>query len=279
MESGFAPSGIYIPAIPTKNRTVPDTHPKSLATMFSSIKVLPTPPPIFYIIALVAFASLTMARYIRPQPKRNTIPQPISTAQSIAQYISRKTSLSHPNPPHNPESSGPLLPLLPLRQATIPSLDTTYTTHLTSTDMQASLSTHIHSLASLHPRSTYLGHPTFSIPSSPSLYGRHKRPSHTLYLGLICHLDPPTGILSVRLHPSDIHNVVHAGWGRPTTSPDEATLPTARDEHDLAVQQQILNAAVGYVCKGAVEEGEEDILQEGTDNLIRPQWLLPRYML
>jgi hypothetical protein len=242
--------------------------------MSPTTTLLSNPSLMLYIIALLAFASLTMSQFTNRQSKPRNSPPSTSIAQTIARYVSRKTSLSPRLPHHQILSSSPLLPRLPSRQPTLPGFDD----KATLIDMRAVLHTHIHTLATTYSRSTYLGYSTYATPSTPSLYGRHKRLTSTLYLGLICRLNPTSGSLSVRLHPEDATTVVLVGWGQLAGSRDEVIIPAARDEHDLAVQMQILQAAVGYICKGEVEEGE-DMQSDGEESVVRPQWLLPRYVL
>lgn len=242
--------------------------------MVPTTTLLSSPSLIFYIIALIALASLTMSQYTGRQSKTRASPSSTSLAQIIARYVSRKTSLSPRLPHHDTLSSAPLLPRLPPRQPTLPGFDD----KLTSIDMHAALHTHIHTLASTYSRSTYLGYTTYTTPSAPSLYGRHKRLTSTVYLGPICQIDPTTSSLCVRLHAEDIDNVAKSGWGQLADSRDEVVIAATRDEHDLEVQMQIIQAAIGYVCKGEVEEGEENRV-DVEDSVPRPQWLLPRYVL
>jgi hypothetical protein len=245
--------------------------------MFLTTALLPNLSTIFYIIALVAFASLTMSLN-RHQSQTRRISPFTSITQTIARYVQRRTSLSPTIARYQADSFSPSLAPLPRRQTTHPGLDSKHITQLTSIDIQAALSNHIHSLASTYSRSTYLGYSTFATPSAPALYGRHKRFTDTLYLGMICHIDPTTGSISVRLHADDINTVVQAEWGKLSSSADEVSMLAARDEHDLDIQKQILRAAIGHVCKDAGEE-EQDIPSEGENDVKRPQWLLPRYAL
>lgn len=246
--------------------------------MFSTTALLPNLSIIFYIIALAAFASLTMSAFTGHQFQTRRISPSTSITQTIARYVSRKTSLSPTIARYQADSFGPSLATLPHRQTTHPGLDSKHTAQLTSIDMQAALSNHIHSLASTYSRSTYLGYSAFATPSAPALYGRHKRFTDTIYLGMICHVDPTTGSISVRLHADDVNTVVRAEWGKLASSADEVIMLAARDEDDLDIQKQILHAAIGHVCKDEEEEGQ-DTLSEGENNVIRPQWLLPRYVL
>jgi hypothetical protein len=149
---------------------------------------------------------------------------------------------------------------------------------------RTALTTHINNLTTLHPSTLYLGHTTFSHPSTPTLYGRRQKhfPCHTTYLGQICHLSPLTNRLSVRLDPTDIDTVVQAGWGHMSApnSSETILLHAPRNEHDLTILKQILQAAVGYVCStGEIEKGNDEILWEESERWERPEWLLPRYAL
>jgi hypothetical protein len=232
----------------------------------------------------------------RRQYESCNVPYPSSITKILTRYISRKLSPSPRNTSHDhPESSGPLLLPLPPRQPTELTLTKTFTTHLPPFIPQTALTTHIHALATLHPCTLYLGHTTFSHPSTPTLYGRrqHKHlPSHShshshttttyTYLGRICHLSPTTSRLSVTLHPDDIDAVIQAGWGQRTNAPDETLLRAPINEHDLTILKKILDAAIGYVCSTGeveVEKGNDEILWEESEVLRRPEWLLPRYPL
>jgi hypothetical protein len=226
-------------------------------------------------LTLVAFAIFTMSlltAHITLQ--RKTTPSSTITG-TVIHYLTRSNT-----PRHLSQSSGPLLAALQRRQPTLPNFSSTDSARLTRIDTATTLAAHIHTLSSTYSRNTYLGASTFSDPSTPSLYGRSKRLTSTMYLGLICQL-LPSGHLAVRLHADDITAVTEAGWAVRSPSSrsysDEVHLHAPRDEHDLEVLKGIIQAAMGYVGNDSIEEGEDG--KDEDDRLVRPLWLLPKYAL
>lgn len=250
----------------------------SIASLLADLPQISSTWNWLYVLALVAFALLTMSLLAAHSSNTRKSRRSASIAGTITSFLSRKIPLSSTISHHQPASSLPLLAPLLTRQITHPGLDEKHTAQLTSITMQDALSSHIHSLASTYPRCTYLGYSTFETPSAPALYGMHKHLTDTVYLGNICHVDPITGSVTTRLHADDISAVVEAGWGQRAPSTDEVLLYTPRDEHDLEVQKTIIQAAIGYVCKSELEDGKDTPLEDPS-SLIRPQWLLPQYGL
>jgi hypothetical protein len=243
---------------------------RSIPTILSSFTYL-------YVSALTTLTSFENSLFNRRLYESCTAPQSTSITKILTRYISRSTLTSATITCDRSGSSYPLLPALPLRQPSNLNLN-----QLPPFIPQTALSTHIHSLTTLHPSTLYLGHTTFSHPSTPVLYARRRNHTTTAYsyLGQICHLSPTTNRLSVTLHPDDIDTVIQAGWGQRANAPDEALLHAPRNEHDLTILKMILQAAVGYVCStGEVEKGNDEILWEESEVLRRPEWLLPRYAL
>jgi hypothetical protein len=245
---------------------------RSIPTILSSFTYL-------YVSALTTLTSLKNSLFNRRLYESCTAPQSTSITKILTRYISRSTLTSATITCDRSGSSNPLLPPLPSRQPLNLSLN-----QLPPFNPRTALTTHINNLTTLHPSTLYLGHTTFSHPSTPTLYGRrHKHfPRHTAYLGRICHLSPTTNHLSVKLHPTDIDTVIQAGWGQRANAPDEALLHAPRNEHDLTILKKILDAVIGYVCSTGeveVEKGNDEILWEESEVLRRPEWLLPRYAL
>jgi hypothetical protein len=169
------------------------------------------------------------------------------------------------------ESQGPLLRSLPVRNQR--TLNKKENIDSPRAEMYATVSLHMHTIASSHLRSVYLGRSTFESPSIPSLYAKHKHFTNTTYLGPVCTLDPTSGSLSMCLHPEDIANVLSGGWGRKVRGADEVLIHAPRNEAEMQIVRECMDAALGWVCKGEVEEGE-DIAEAD-----RPVWLLPHISL
>ena len=266
-------------------------HPKSTATMLFTTnlpRIIPSVPSnltYLFISALTTLTSLTTSLLDRRQYETCKNPQPSSITRILTRYISRSISTSATITCDRSGSSYPLLPPLPSRQPSNLSLN-----ELPPFNPQTALTTHIQLLTTLHPSTLYLGHTTFSQPSTPTLYARRQKhfPCTTTYLGRICHLSPSTNRMTVTLHPEDIDTVVQAGWGQRGSAPNSnktLLLHAPRNEHDLTILKTILQAAIGYVCStstGEVEKGEggDDVLGlRESESLERPEWLLPRYAL
>jgi hypothetical protein len=173
--------------------------------------------------------------------------------------------------PQATDSPGPLLRSLPVRNQR--TLNKKENVDSSPAELYATVSSHMHTIASLHPRSVYLGRSTFESPSIPSLYAKHKHFTNTTYLGAVCTLDPTSGNLSMCLHPEDVANVLSGGWGRKLRGADEVLIHAPRNEGEMQIVRECMDAALGWVCKGEVEEGED--IEEAD----RPEWLLPHTSL
>lgn len=79
----------------------------------------------------------------------------------------------------------------------------------------------------------------------------------------------------MRLHPGDIATVQLAGWARKVLG-DEVLIHAPRDAAEMQIVRECMDAALGWVCRGEVEEGE-DVEEKGS--VVRPIWLLPHIQL
>ena len=221
---------------------------------------------IFYIIIGASLVLLTM-HIFEAYTSRSQKTTSIISRSRLARLVQSKVFGIRPQAT---ESQGPLLRPLPVRnQRTLNKENIDFP----PAEIYATVSSHMHTIASSHPRSVYLGRSTFESPSIPSLYAKHKHFTDTTYLGAVCTLDPTSGSLSMCLHPEDIANVLSGGWGRKLRGVDEVLIHAPRNEAEMQIVRECMDAALGWVCKGEVEEGE-DIAEAD-----RPEWLLPHTSL
>ncbi|KAI1616366.1 hypothetical protein EDD36DRAFT_461249 [Exophiala viscosa] len=155
------------------------------------------------------------------------------------------------------------------------------TTQLPPTEKQvtARLREVITNVSARYPSATYLGRSTFeSEPTSPiTLYARHRVFDKTQYYGEILKANKADGLIECTLHPSDVRTVIETGWaqrhplstrlaswlvwgrGGCTAAPTPASqvlLYAPRDQADLEVIGQVVNAAVWWV--GGIDSRLDD---------------------
>jgi hypothetical protein len=144
-----------------------------------------------------------------------------------------------------------------------------------------------------HPSATYLGRSSFEPASPISLYARHRVFNETRYYGEVLNADSVDGFIHCTLHPGDVKTVIEKGWGQrhpmstrlaswalwfqkaigrdvshlqpaaaAATSPigpkasSQVLLYAPRNEQDLSVIAQVINAAVWWV--GAIDARLDD---------------------
>ncbi|KAK5194313.1 hypothetical protein LTR99_002814 [Exophiala xenobiotica] len=203
--------------------------------------------------------------------------------QDISSYLYERflkaLSVSDPlSPPSSPSTivSRGYLETLPRRTGPRPIITGVshprQITHLSPEEKQVPdrLRQLISEVSARYPSTTYLGRSTFeSIPSSPTtLYARHRIFNETRYYGEILRADGLDGSIQCTLHPSDVKMVIEKGWGQrhplsarlaswvvrlsgqslaaPTPS-SQVLLYAPRDQADLDVLGQVVNAAVWWV--------------------------------
>lgn len=228
-----------------------------------------------YIIVALGLLLLTMSVYEAYTCKSQQTTSIISTSR-LARFVQSRVFGLQSLHPQASESQGPLLGPIPTRGSrNLAIISEKQTISSSPAEMRATITSHIHAIASSHPRSVYLGRSTFESPSAPSLYAKHKHFTDTTYLGAVCLLDPTNGSLSMRLHPGDIATVQLAGWARKVLG-DEVLIHAPRDAAEMQIVRECMDAALGWVCRGEVEEGE-DVEEKGS--VVRPIWLLPHIQL
>jgi hypothetical protein len=218
---------------------------------------------IFYIIIGASLVLLTMHIFKAYACRSQNETTSVTSTSRLARLVQSKVFGIRPQAT---ESQGPLLMSLPVRNQRTLNKENNDSP---PAEICTTVSSHMHSIASSHPRSIYLGRSTFESPSIPSLYGKHLHFTNTTYLGVVCTLDPTSGNVSMRLHPEDVANVLSSGWGRKVRGADEVLIHAPRNEAEMQIVRQCMDAALGWVCRGEVEEGE-DIAEAD-----RPVWLLP----
>ncbi|KAL6251060.1 hypothetical protein RBB50_001268 [Rhinocladiella similis] len=134
-------------------------------------------------------------------------------------------------------------------------------------------------ISAKYPSATYLGRSTFEPdPSSPTtLYARHRVFNETRYYGEILRADGLDGSIQCTLHPHDVKTVIEKGWGQrhplstrlaswvmrlagesraAPTADSQVVLYAPRNQSDLDVVGQVINAAVWWV--GGVDSRVDD---------------------
>lgn len=130
-----------------------------------------------------------------------------------------------------------------------------------------------------YPAATYLGRSTFEAePTSPTtLYARHRTFNETRYYGEILQANRVDGLIQCTLHPNDVKTVIEKGWAQrhplstrlaswlvwvrggcsaAPTPESQVLLYAPRDEADLDVIGQVVNAAVWWV--GGIDSRLDD---------------------
>jgi hypothetical protein len=251
-------------------------------------------PNFFYVAASILIGS-TIITYllkfirldIRPFLSTKTGKVIESTATKVCVRVLNMLAVSDPlTPPASPitRSSRGYLETLPQRRGSRPEIEgisspiqRTQLPPWEQKDVQDRLRNLIIEIPEKYPQSTYLGRSTFEPASPTSLYARHRAFNETKYYGEIISANTEDGFIHASLHPSDVKTVIEKGWGqrhplsgRLTSrltglvdgnqpSPVEGSkvlLYAPRNNEDLEVIEQILNAAVWWV--GGIDNRVDD---------------------
>ncbi|KAH0842991.1 hypothetical protein AYO21_03294 [Fonsecaea monophora] len=242
-------------------------------------------PNLFYVASSILIGS-TIVTYLLKFIKLDLKPF-LSTKPGKALEVSLQTaferflnvlSVSDPlSPPTSPTtmSSRGYLESIPYRRGSRPEVEgisspiqKTQLPPWEEKDVEDSLRNLIIDIPSRYPQSTYLGRSTFEPESPISLYARHRVFDETKYYGEILSANTEDGFIHSTLHPSDVKIVIEKGWGQrhplsgrvgsrfmrlfSANQPShvegsQVLLYAPRDQDDLEVIQNIINAAVWWV--------------------------------
>ncbi|KIV78882.1 hypothetical protein PV11_06487 [Exophiala sideris] len=208
---------------------------------------------------------------------------------SLNERLLQAVSVSDPLSPTTPSSpataSRGYLETLPRRTGPRPIItgvsNPHQTTQLSPSEKQVTsrLREVITDVSARYPAATYLGRSTFEPePTSPTtLYARHRMFNQTQYYGEILKANKDDGLIECTLHPNDVKTVIEKGWaqrhplstrlaswlvwlrGGCTAAPtpeSQVLLYAPRDQADLEVIGQVVNAAVWWV--GGIDSRLDD---------------------
>ncbi|OAP60981.1 hypothetical protein AYL99_05985 [Fonsecaea erecta] len=232
---------------------------------------------------LLKFIKLDIKPFLSTKPGK-ALEASLQTAfERFLNILSVSDPLSPPSSPVTMSSRG-YLESVPYRRGSRPEVEgisspiqRTQLPPWEQKDVEDRLRSLIIDIPARYPQSTYLGRSTFEPESPTSLYARHRVFNETKYYGEILTANTEDGFIHSALHPSDVKTVIEKGWGQrhPLSgrvgsrfmrlfnanqpSPVEGSqvlLYAPRDQEDLEVIKEIINAAVWWV--GGIDNRVDD---------------------